>query len=579
MDALAGLDEHQREVAESLLGPWRVLAGAGTGKTRALTHRIAHGIETGVYDPGSIMVLTFTSKAAAELRMRLRAMGLPPVQAKTFHAAALGQLRYFWPQVVSKRKPRVLSSKGTLIADAAKQLHLKLSTDDLRQLASEIEWRKVRELTVEQYSVVQRPTLEQLTAEQTVNVMMRYEHLKDKQFSLDFEDVLLTMLGMIRLEPGVAEEIHQRYKVYLVDEFQDVSPLQMELLKAWMGRRRDLLVVGDASQTIYSFAGARPDYLLNFTDYFPGAQTLQLIHNYRSTKQITDLANAVIEGQPGAVTLETDAPGAEVNAVECPDEATEASVVASKIAGLLANGAKPEHIAILSRINAQLPRFEQALRDASVPVALRGATPFFAREEIVKALTMFNAARTDSRPMLEVVSEVLHLCGWTQRKPVTPNTGAPEANVAGNAGLGDRTDLNRQLERWEGLNALYELAAEHKDQSIVEFAALMQERRQGQYAPESKAVTLSTIHAAKGLEWEHVFVVGASDGLLPYGDDKFVDEERRLLYVALTRAKQELTLTWASQGPTATRRLSRFLTRIPTTLLHRDRAQMQYERR
>lgn len=558
-DLLTNLDTAQREVATQLIGPTRVLAGAGTGKTRALTYRIAYGIQSGMYDPSSILVLTFTQKAAAELRLRLQALGLPPVQAKTFHAAALGQLRYFWPQVVGERLPRILPSKGTVVAEAAHSLGLNVSPELIRQISGEIEWRKVRQMTVEQYANVRTASVQGIEAEQLTQVMMRYEHLKDAQRALDFDDVLLVMLGMMRLEQSVAAEVRERYRVFLVDEFQDISQTQWDLLRAWMGRRRDLCVVGDVSQTIYRFAGAEPKYLLEFASEFPGAQSFTLSRNYRSSAPIVALANEIMHGQPGAVHLDAVVrprrPGSDdtVEIVQCADDEHEAAVIASSIRGLLARGVKAQDIAVLTRINAQLPRIESALRAAAVPIILKSVKPFFARDEVKTAVLQLEVAKHDRRPLTVVVDETLRRSNWAPEPP------AAEGPLR---------------EAWESLQLLRSLAQEAQAEglTLARFVESLQLRRSQQYEPVADAVTLTTIHAAKGLEWSHVIVAGVSDGLVPYGDTSNPDElaeERRLLYVAVTRAVDGLLLTWAGRGFDRSRAMSRFIAALPETAVRR----------
>ncbi|MCY7325862.1 MAG: UvrD-helicase domain-containing protein, partial [Microbacteriaceae bacterium] len=221
---LAGLDEEQRVAAEALLGPVCLLAGAGTGKTRAITHRIAYGVATGAYPPGRVMAITFTSRAAGELRGRLRQLGAGGVSARTFHASALSQLGFFWPQVVGGTMPRILESKGRLIAHAAESLRLKLDTPTLRDLAAEIEWRKVSRLTLDQYAAVvpSRAIPDSLDASRMVALHGAYERVKDERRQIDFEDVLLATAGMLESEPWVAQQVREQYRFFIVDEYQDV---------------------------------------------------------------------------------------------------------------------------------------------------------------------------------------------------------------------------------------------------------------------------------------------------------------------------------------------------------------------
>jgi DNA helicase-2/ATP-dependent DNA helicase PcrA len=301
---LDALDDGQRQAAETLLGPVCLLAGAGTGKTRAITHRIAYGVATGVYPPGRVMALTFTNRAAGELRGRLRALGADGVAARTFHASALSQLNAFWPQTIGGTMPRLLEGKARMIAHAADTLKFTLDTATLRDVAAEIEWRKTSRMSIEQYGDAGRTVPAALTIDRMVALQTAYETTKDARRQIDFEDVLLAAAGMIEAEPRIAQQVREQYRFFVVDEYQDVSPLQHELLRLWVGDRDDLCVVGDVSQTIYSFAGASPDFLLRFSSHHDNAIVLRLERNYRSTAEIVHTANKLMANRPGALTLQ-----------------------------------------------------------------------------------------------------------------------------------------------------------------------------------------------------------------------------------------------------------------------------------
>jgi len=542
-DLLTGLDEQQRQAAEALLGPVVLLAGAGTGKTRAITHRIAYGVATGVYSPSRVMALTFTARAAGELRSRLRILGAGGVSARTFHASALSQLGFFWPQVVGGTAPKLLDSKGRMIGHAAESLRLKLDTATLRDTAAEIEWRKVSRLTLDQYAAAGRTLPPSLTVEKMVDLQRAYERVKDERRQMDFEDVLLVTAGMIESEPRVAQQVREQYRFFVVDEYQDVSPLQHELLQLWLGERSDVCVVGDASQTIYTFAGATPDYLLGFPGAHDDATVVRLEQNYRSTPAIVDAANRVMRGRPGALDLHS-APGAPVgpapSVLEFPDDRAEARALAESIRAEIAGGTAPESIAILYRINVQSAVLEAALGDLGVPSVIRGATRFFDQREVKEAIMLLKGASVNTRPepLFQTVSDVLRSLGWTQDAPATQGA---------------------VRDRWESLNALMGLADEAPaDTTLAEFVAELLERQAGQHEPTRSAVTLATLHSAKGLEWDSVYIAGASEGLLPISyarTDSAVEEERRLFYVGITRARLRLRLSWA--GPN--RVPSRFL--------------------
>jgi DNA helicase-2/ATP-dependent DNA helicase PcrA len=421
-DLLAGLDDQQRIAAESLLGPVCLLAGAGTGKTRAITHRVAYGVATGVYSPGRVMALTFTSRAAAELRTRLRALGAQGVAARTFHASALSQLNFFWPQVIGGTMPRLLDSKGRLLAHAAETLKLKLDTATLRDTAAEIEWRKVSRLSIEQYgrAAQSRALPPTLTVDKAVDLQRAYEAVKDERRQLDFEDVLLATAGMIESEPRVAQQVREQYRFFVVDEYQDVSPLQHELLGLWLGDRDDVCVVGDASQTIYSFAGATPEYLLGFAGTHQDAVVVRLEQNYRSTPAIIESANRLMRGRPGALSLHATpeaARGPMPATSTHKNDSQEARAIAQSIAAEIAEGTKPENIAILYRINVQSAALEAALGDAGVPYLVRGSTRFFDLKEVKEAIMMIKGASISitGEPIFKTVSDVLRSLGWTQR--------------------------------------------------------------------------------------------------------------------------------------------------------------------
>ena len=542
-DLLAGLDAQQRQAAESLLGPVVLLAGAGTGKTRAITHRIAYGVATGVYSPGRVMALTFTNRAAGELRSRLRSLGAGGVSARTFHASALSQLGFFWPQVIGGTVPRILDSKGRLLGHAADALKLKLDTATLRDTASEIEWRKVSRLTIDQYATAARPVPPALSVEKMVDLHRAYESVKDERRQMDFEDVLLATAGMIESEPRVAHQVREQYRFFVVDEYQDVSPLQQELLNLWLGERNDVCVVGDASQTIYTFAGATPDYLLGFTGRHEDATVVRLEQNYRSTPAIIDAANRIMRGRPGALDLHAvpgTPPGVAPSVSEHANDSQEARAIAQTIRAEVDAGAAPESIAILFRINVQSAAFEAALADAGVPFVIRGSTRFFDLKEVKEAIMMLKGASISivNEPLFKSVSDVLRSRGWTQEPP---------------EGRGAVRD------KWESLNALMRLAEEAPTgTTLAAFVAELLERQSGQHEPTMSAVTLATLHSAKGLEWDSVYIAGVSEGLLPISyarTDLAVEEERRLFYVGVTRARERLH--FSSGGPN--RQPSRFL--------------------
>ncbi|BCW59505.1 DNA helicase-2/ATP-dependent DNA helicase PcrA [Paenarthrobacter nicotinovorans] len=565
---LGGLDEEQREVASTLTGPLCVLAGAGTGKTRAITHRIAYGVHSGVYSPQRLLAVTFTARAAAEMRSRLRDLGVANVQARTFHAAALRQLQFFWPQAIGGTLPNLLDHKANMIAEASRRLRLSTDRATIRDLAAEIEWAKVSMLTPANYleNAQDRGTPGGFDLTAVSRVFQAYEDIKTDRNVIDFEDVLLITVGILQEDPKVAATVREQYRHFVVDEYQDVSPLQQRLLDLWLGGRNELCVVGDASQTIYSFTGASPKHLLGFKAQFPDATVVKLIRDYRSTPQVVKLANDLLgsrrSGGPVAdaawappLKLVAQRPtGPEPRFMECPDDEAEAAVVAGRIQELLDTGVKASEIAILFRTNGQSEAYEQALASAGIGYQLRGGERFFARKEVRDAILQLRAATRavaegPQEPLGQIVRDIVASLGYTDAAP--HNGGALR-------------------ERWESLAALVALADElavsrGEAFTLAEFVNELQERSVAQHAPTVQGVTLASLHAAKGLEWDAVFLVGLSEGLMPisFADTpEDVDEERRLLYVGITRAREHLNLSWSTArtpGGRANRKPSRFL--------------------
>ncbi|MGB3764084.1 MAG: ATP-dependent DNA helicase UvrD2 [Ornithinimicrobium sp.] len=551
-EVLLGLDPEQRAVATAPRGPVVVLAGAGTGKTRAITHRIAYGVAAGALTPQRVLALTFTARAAGEMRTRLRGLGVGPVQARTFHAAALRQLQFFWPQAVGGPAPNVMPSKAAAVAEAASRLRLRLGRTELRDVAAEIEWAKVALVTAERYpsvAVQQGRSPAGLDGTAMARMMQTYAEVTDERNVIDFEDVLLLMVGILTEHPTIAAAVHQQYRHFVVDEYQDVNPLQQRLLDCWVGERDDVCVVGDPAQTIYSFTGATPRYLTEFPRRYPDAVTVRLVRNYRSTPQIIEVANAVLPLDAGTLRSQQDA-GPRPRLTTYPDDEAEAHGVASVIKDRVSNGAAPGSMAVLFRTNAQSQAMEAALSQCDVAYLVRGGERFFSRSEVRGAIVLLRGqVRSDdpSSPLADRVRDVLSSVGH---------------GVSAPAGGASR-------ERWESLQALVHLAEglepDGERLAMADFVAELDRRISEQHAPSVDGVTLASLHAAKGLEWDQVFVIGCSEGLLPItlaeGPAR-VAEEQRLLYVALTRARHHLDLSWASSrstGGRASRKLSRFL--------------------
>jgi DNA helicase-2/ATP-dependent DNA helicase PcrA len=559
-ELLAALDPDQRAVAENLTGPLCVLAGAGTGKTRAITYRIAYGVGMGVYDPRHLLAVTFTARAAGELRSRLRDLGAGAVQARTFHAAALRQLSYFWPRVVGGPVPRIVEHKAGLVAESAGRLGLGADRTQVRDLAAEVEWAKVSMITPEDYPTRAAKADRDLVGGHDRATIARllelYESVKTERGVIDFEDVLLSMVGILLERSDVRDEVRGQYRRFVVDEYQDVSPLQQRLLDLWLGESRELCVVGDVSQTIYSFTGATPSFLTNFPRRYADASVVRLVRDYRSTPQVVSVANEILaragrDRDRAAVELVAQRPSSvPVRYETYDDDAAEAAGVARRIGELRGQGVALSEMAVLYRTNAQSEALEQALADAGIGYLVRGGERFFSRREVREAIVLL---RGGVRTMADVelgpaVRDLLGGAGWTPEPPA--QRGAAR-------------------ERWDALNSLVQLAddlAESRGADLGQLVAELDERASAQHAPAVEGVTLASLHAAKGLEWDAVFLVGVSEGLLPIShaeDYAEIAEERRLLYVGVTRAREHLELSFArarQAGGRASRKRSRFLT-------------------
>ena len=536
-ELLNALDPDQRAVATQVAGPLAVLAGAGTGKTRAITYRIAYGAAVGAFDPSNVLAVTFTQRAAFEMRHRLAQLGVPKAQARTFHSAALRQLRHFWPTVVGGPLPDVIPHKASLVAASAARLGITIDRTNVRDIAAEVEWAKVSMIDAAHYASrvarLRRDVPAGLDAGDMARLLDVYEDAKNERGVIDFEDILIYLCGMLQERADVASIVRKQYRSFVVDEFQDVNLLQARLLDLWLGGRHDVCVVGDVAQTIYSFTGASPDYLTGFGRKHPGARIVELTRDYRSTPQIVSLANDVLarsSQREGTVRLSSQRDGgAQVTYRTYDDDRAEAEGVAASIADLIDAGMAPHSIAVLMRTNGQSKAFEEALGARGIPVAVAGGKPFFARDDVRTAISRLRAAAaaaTDDGSVGEIVRDVLSGVGW-----------APEA-PSGQAGS----------ERWSNMNAIVGWADDSQAQTLSAFVAELDERVAYQVEPDKAGVELATIHAAKGLEWDAVFLVGVAEGLLPISYAKTAaarEEERRLLYVAVTRARDLLTLSWA----------------------------------
>jgi DNA helicase II / ATP-dependent DNA helicase PcrA len=570
---LAGLDPEQRQVALAARGPVCVLAGAGTGKTRAITYRIAYAALSGTVDPAHVLALTFTVRAAGELRGRLRQLGVGQVRASTFHAAALRQLNYFWPRVVGGRPPQLIDSKAGLMREAAKRARVRLdgTPGALADTAAEIEWAKVIQVRPDGYpaaaAVAGRSAV--AGADNLAAVYAAYEEVRRERHLIDFESVLELTAAILIDSRAAAGQVHDIFRHFVVDEYQDVNPLQKLLLEAWLGDRDDLCVVGDPNQVIYSFTGATSTYLTGFTAEFPAATVVRLVRDYRSTPQVVAVANQLARSASPLAAQRPSGPRPVLT--EYPDDAAEAAGLAHRVRALMTAGVPAREIAILVRVNADTERFELALAEADLPYVIRGAERFYDRPVVRQALVLLRGAArgeaagdsSDSLP-----DSVRHVLAGLGGPGGSGGAGRPPRSGGGLGGVVPPGN-NTARENWESLAAIAQLAddmhAAGPEATLADFSAELTMRADLGHAPAVDGVTLASMHAAKGLEWDAVLLPGLVEGLMPIVHARTaetIEEERRLLYVAVTRAREHLCLSWSSArapGGRGGRQRSRFL--------------------
>ena len=538
-EILEALDNEQRAVALATRGPVCVIAGAGTGKTRAITHRIAYAAAIGTMDPHKVLALTFTARAAGEMRTRLRSLGVPAVAARTIHAAALKQLTFFWPQVFGGRTPDLLTTKSGFLTEAIKRAQLQgelsiTSRDLLRDIATEIEWAKVSQVAPSDYlsESLKRTVKPRINPEQLAKVYTAYESVKHQERAIDFEDVLLLTTAMIEQEREVRERVQDQYRFFTVDEYQDISPLQQRLINAWLGSRQELCVVGDPAQTIYSFAGATPVFLNSFTQRFPEAEVVRLTTGYRSTPEIIFTANSILrKGAMGNELVAINDHGSKPTITAYSDESAEIVGIVRDIKALISEGTAAQNISVLARTNNQLNGLEKAMNAANLPYQVRNTERFFERKEVRDFLKQ---VRTASVIPTEGVS-------WLDELRTLAQPFLTGGAIDGIAAL---LHLARELDSDSGFTP----------KNLRAYLREVEDRVQQNNPPTMPVTTLATLHAAKGLEWERVFLIGVSDGILPLennsttGDQASIDEERRLFYVGITRAKSDLRLSYRGKA-------------------------------
>ena len=538
-EILAALDDEQRAVALASRGPVCVIAGAGTGKTRAITHRIAYAASIGVMDPQKVLALTFTARAAGEMRMRLRTLGVPTVAARTIHSAALKQLLYFWPQVFGGRAPDLLTTKTGFITQAITRADLQgtlsiTSRDLMRDVASEIEWAKSSQVVPEDYvnESSKRTQKPRINPEQIAQVYSAYMSLMKQERTMDFEDVLLLTAAMLEEEREVRERVQDQYRYFTIDEYQDISPLQQRVINAWLGSRQEICVVGDPAQTIYSFAGATPVFLNTFTQRFPDAEVIRLTSGYRSTPEITLMANTVLRSAAmGQELVAQNDHGAKPTVAAYKDESAEIAGVVKDIGTILSEGAPAQEVAILARTNNQLNSIEKAIAAAGLPYQVRNNERFFDRTDVREFL---KGVRTASVIPTEGVY-------WLDELRTLAQPFLTGAAIDGIAGL---LHLARELDADDSF----------APKTLRAYLREVEDRVQQNNPPTMPVLTLATLHAAKGLEWERVFLIGVSESILPFDsgntgpeNQNAIDEERRLFYVGITRAKKDLRMSYRGE--------------------------------
>jgi len=532
-ELLRDLNPAQAEAVQAVRGPIAILAGAGTGKTTTITRRIAYQVATGTFQPRDLLAVTFTAKAAGELKGRLGALGVQGVEARTFHSAALWQLSGLWPRATGEELPKILDRKAAIITALAGSLPPPHKFLPRRDLSGEIEWAKNQMISPERYldGLVQRGHEPPIPAELMHGVYRGYERRKQQTGRLDFEDMLAYAVRMFDDYPQTIEEVRGRFQAYTVDEFQDVNPLQEALLDRWVGDRDDLCVVGDDYQTIYAFTGAAPSYLLEFPTRFPGTHLIRLEDNYRSTPQVIELANRLAPKLGGfekrLCASRPDGPKPVVRGLATEDD--EVAWIVREAQRLHVDERLPwEEIAILYRVNARSEAFEEALAAAGVPYQVRDGA-FLRRPGPRGVLTRLRAEQDGPHALVGAIQRVTAALGYDE-------LALPDSS--------EEVTLQADLSRFRSLAE--EFAAVHADDaSIGGFVAELATR----FAAEEsgRGVQLLTYHRAKGLEFDAVFLPRLLDGELPFRSGRSSadpQEERRLMYVGITRARKWLALTW-----------------------------------
>ena len=556
-DSLLGdLNDAQREAVVACSGPVVIIAGAGTGKTRVISRRAAYAIATDVVPRDQVLLVTFTDKAATEMRERLSVLGLTGVLARTFHAQARSILMHFWSDLhAGATLPEVATSKVPLLIPLIRNLPGGYRFTAPKDLATEIEWAKARMISPNRYATSARGRETPIPLNLMARMYANYEQAKARSGKIDFDDMLTMTVDLLESNEDARTLVQSRKSWISVDEYQDTNPLQERLLRLWLGDSRDLCVVGDEDQTIYTFTGADPAYLTSFASRWPGARTIELSRNYRSSPQVLSFANRLIAASGRSKRLEASQPaGPEPEIARLRSDDAEVTMIATRANDLISSGISPSQIAVLVRTNAQLPLIEQALSVAKVPYLVKGGL-FFARPEVREAVRLLRGSSIEaSGTALRRAIERLWLdeAGYdpsgTARGEEARSRAASFATLLGILSAIIETDRTVDLGRY-----------------LSEIEDRTNQERSG---ANEDGVNLLTYHRAKGLEWDAVFLPSLEEGLLPIAQaikrPSQMAEERRLLYVGITRARQHLILSYAetrlsSTGKHSRRSRSRFL--------------------
>ncbi len=620
MNPHEGLNTAQQEAVMTIAGPLLVLAGAGAGKTRVIAHRILEIIRQGAA-PREVLAITFTNKAAGEMRERVNALlakhgqggGHPPF-VSTFHSLGLSIIKEHSKLLGYKRTPAIYDRSDCLreVKNALKAIGE--VEFEPRAVLGAISRAKGDGIPLGEYTEGAVSFRERTVAA----TWALYEKALREDGAVDFDDLLLKAVELLARHPEVRESYQKRWRYVHIDEYQDTNAVQERLAEMLVGAQKNICVVGDPDQTIYGWRGAKIENILHFENKYPNAKSVLLEENYRSTKTILDAANELIsnnKNRPFKNLFTIQGAGEPISLYIAGDGGDEALFVARKIGELRQEGIRPQHIAILYRANFQSRAIEEKLLDADVPYQVLG-TRFFERKEVKDALSFIRAAINetpadlgrvlDTLPGIGKVTKLKILSGQEAALPTKMRdrvagmrallrkiqTGAATAPpsellritiVESGMEKAFKEDKVEGAERLENLAELVSLATRYDKlappeglEMFLESAALASD--QDEIKEEQNRVRLMTVHAAKGLEFGYVFIVGLEEGLFPYAREgeaeSGTEEERRLLYVALTRAQKKLYLSFAMMrtvfGNLDMRTASSFLEELPGELLYAE---------